>query len=99
VGPWGKTAVVFTVVGLSGEVFLAKGLKEADQVHAEEPIPEDLRLESPLYSDVSTSTGRTIQWFPAQDRTTIQLIKDSRIQTIIVGSVSSVSPPDSRMNF
>jgi len=91
--PWGKAVVVFTLVGISSEVFMAGKLKEADRVHVENRIPDYQHLERPPYMDVSTSTGHTAPWGQAHDRMTVTRLKDGRIQAIVVGSVAPVTLP------
>jgi hypothetical protein len=92
-GPSGKAVVVFTLVGIASEAFMAGKLKEADTVHVEDRIPDYQRLERPLYTDASSSTGRTAQWGLDQDRMILTQLKDGRIQVIVAGSVSPVTLP------
>lgn len=91
---WGKAAVMFTLVGIGGEAFMAGRSKEAGKVHVEDRIPDHQRLERPLYTDSTTSTAHTIQWRLGQNGITVTQFRDGRIQAIVVGSVSSVTLPN-----
>jgi hypothetical protein len=91
--PWGKAVVVFTLVGISSEVFVAGQLKEADKVHVEGRMPHYQHLERPIYTDSTSWTGHTDPWGQAHDRMTVRRLKDGRIQGIVVGSVAPVTLP------
>jgi hypothetical protein len=92
-GPWGKAATVFALVGISSEALMAGQLKEADKVHVEDRMPHYQHLERPIYTDSTSWTGHTAPWGQAHDRMTLRRLKDGRIQAIVVGSVAPVTLP------